>query len=294
MSGPVRIALFAVLLALVFGGAAVAGAALDPDPGGDGADSGGDHDAGKEGEEDGHGTAHGEDASPPTGLALAEGGLRLELDQRRLLAGRREDFSFRILGAKGNALRAFDVEHDRRMHLIVVRRDLTGFQHLHPRMSSDGTWRTPIELRAGGSYRVYADFSSGGDSHTLGGDVQVAGPFEPRELPHASDRAAADGGYEVRLTESAGDVRFSVYSGGRRVTDLEPYLGARGHLVALREGDLAYLHVHPESEATKGGDIRFRVEYPSDGRYRLFLQFKHDGKVRTAAFTQEVGLEHGH
>ena len=295
MSGPVRIALFAVLLALVFGGAAVAGAALDPDPGGDGADSGEGHgDDRMKAEDDGHDAAHVEKPSLPTGLALADGGLRLELDQRRLVAGRRKDLSFRILGAKGNALRAFDVEHDRRMHLIVVRRDLTGFQHLHPRMSSDGTWRTPIELRDGGSYRVYADFSSGGDSHTLGGDVQVPGPFEPRELPHASDRAAADGGYEVRLTESAGDARFSVYSGGRRVTDVEPYLGARGHLVALREGDLAYLHVHPESEATKGGDIRFRVEYPSDGRYRLFLQFKHDGKVRTAAFTQEVGLEHGH
>ena len=59
--------------------------------------------------------------------------------------------------------------------------------------------------------------------------------------------------------------------------DIEPYLGARGHLVALREGDLAFLHVHPESEASEGSDIRFAVEYPSEGRYRLFLQFKLDG-----------------
>jgi hypothetical protein len=81
------------------------------------------------------------------------------------------------------------------------------------------------------------------------------------------------------------------------VRDIEPYLGARGHLVALREGDLAYLHVHPESKATQGSDIRFGVEYPSRGRYRLFVQFKLDGKVHTAAFTREVGEVgdgHGH
>ena len=56
--------------------------------------------------------------------------------------------------------------------------------------------------------------------------------------------------------------------------------------MALREGDLAYLHVHP----TEDGDdaVSFMTEFPSAGRYRLFLQFKHDGRVHTAAFTQEV------
>lgn len=38
---------------------------------------------------------------------------------------------------------------------------------------------------------------------------------------------------------------LSVAKGTHPVTDLQPYLGAYGHLVALRQGDLAYLHVHP-------------------------------------------------
>jgi hypothetical protein len=62
----------------------------------------------------------------------------------------------------------------------------------------------------------------------------------------------------------------------------------------LRIALFAFLHVHPESDATEGGDIRFQVDYPSAGRYRLFLRFKHDGGVRTASFTQETGVEHGH
>jgi oxalate decarboxylase/phosphoglucose isomerase-like protein (cupin superfamily) len=84
------------------------------------------------------------------------------------------------------------------------------------------------------------------------------------------------------------DVRFTVLRDGRVLDDVEPYLGARGHLVALREGDLSFLHVHPKDDATEGRDIRFGIEYPSQGRYRLFLQFQHDGRVHTAAFTQEV------
>jgi hypothetical protein len=286
VSVALRIALFVGLLALAFGGAAIAGSALDPDPeaekshapAGAGSDHAGGHEA----------------ASAPAGLGLAEGGLRLDVDRHGLAAGRPERLGFRIVGDAGRTVRDFDVEHDRRMHLIVVRRDLTGFQHLHPEMAPDGTWTTSLELAEPGSYRLFADFKSAGASRTLGADVHVAGRFEPRDLPHPSDRATTGDGYEVRLAEDGGELRFTVYAGGRRVDDIEPYLGARGHLVALREGDLAFLHVHPESESTEGGDIRFRVEYPSPGRYRLFLQFKHEGRVHTAAFTQELGVEHGH
>jgi oxalate decarboxylase/phosphoglucose isomerase-like protein (cupin superfamily) len=63
----------------------------------------------------------------------------------------------------------------------------------------------------------------------------------------------------------------------------EPYLGAGGHLVALREGDMAFLHVHPMDDGA-----HFAATFPTAGRYRLFLQFKHEGQVQTVAFTQEV------
>lgn len=81
---------------------------------------------------------------------------------------------------------------------------------------------------------------------------------------------------------------------GRRVTGLQPYLGAYGHLVALRAGDLAYVHVHPGGEPGDGGTrpgpgprpaVSFTATAPSAGAYRLFLDFKHQGEVRTAAFT---------
>jgi hypothetical protein len=283
-----RVVLFAGVVALAFAGAALAGSAIDPDV--DGETSSAHSEDGEKGKEmKSHSTSQ---QAEVKGLTQAESGLRLVLDDDHVTTARR--LGFRIVDDKGATVRDFDVEHDRRMHLIVVRRDLSGFQHLHPRQRADGGWEVPLRLADAGTYRVFADFSSEGKAHTLGVDMNVDGPFEAQTLPDPASSAVTDSGYEVRLTGRGDDVRFTVFKDGARVRDIEPYLGARGHLVALREGDLAFLHVHPESEAAEGSDIRFAVEYPSEGRYRLFLQFKVDGRVHTAAFTREVGETSGH
>jgi hypothetical protein len=86
----------------------------------------------------------------------------------------------------------------------------------------------------------------------------------------------------MRVTRTDGGLGFVVTRRGKPV-HVDQYLGARGHLVALREGDLAFLHVHPDEDR-----LRFMATFPTPGRYRLFLQFKTDGRVHTAAFTQEV------
>jgi hypothetical protein len=227
------------------------------------------------------------DAASAPGLAVAEGGLRL-VAPARLRAGVRGDIAFRIADDRrgGATVRAFDVEHTKKLHLIAVRRDLTGFQHLHPTQLADGSWRTPLTLRDPGAYRLFADFTPrGGVATTLASDVLVAGAFTPRPLPAPSARTSVDG-YDVALKSSGGrdaTLRFAISRAGRAIAT-EPYLGAAGHLVALREGDLAYLHVHPH----EGAGVAFGADFPSAGRYRLFLQFQHEGRVHTAAFTKVV------
>jgi hypothetical protein len=88
------------------------------------------------------------------------------------------------------------------MHFIVVRRDMTGFQHLHPTEGRDGAWSVPVTLREAGSYRVFADFSTGGTPHTLADDVTVDGPGRSRAWPAAVRTAEVDG-LRVSLTEGA-------------------------------------------------------------------------------------------
>jgi hypothetical protein len=224
------------------------------------------------------------------GLAISENGLRLVVQDPELRRGRTEQLRFRIVDKDGRAVRDFDVEHTKRMHLIVARRDLTGFQHLHPTIASDGTWTTPMRLHDAGSYRVFADFSHDGKPTTLAEDLRVDGAADLRPLPAPAETAMSDGGYDVQLagsTARAGEeseLRFTITKDGRTV-QTEPYLGAGGHLVALRQGDLAFLHVHP------AGDERstsFEATFPTTGAYRLFLQFQVGGIVQTVAFTKEV------
>ena len=90
-------------------------------------------------------------------------------------------------------------------------------------------------------------------------------------------------GYDVRLRRGA-DLTFEISRGGRAVFPLQPYLGAAGHLVAIREDDLAYLHVHPRKRAQPGA-IMFEAELSEPGRYALFLQFRHGGNVHTVPVT---------
>jgi len=120
----------------------------------------------------------------------------------------------------------------------------------------------------------------------------VPGTFMPAAL--AVPRAATSvDGFTVRLDHGplrAGresELRFSISRNGRAVPSFDLYVGHRGHLVALRDGDLAYSHVHPHADGAPG-EISFDTDLPSAGRYRLFLQFKVDGVVHTAPFTLEV------
>jgi hypothetical protein len=244
-----------------------------------------------------HGGGHSastSEATPVRGLAVSDAGMTLAIDRTELTRGEQSQLAFKIVGDDGAAVRDFEVEHERRLHLIVVRRDGSGFQHLHPRMAADGTWSTPVTLPEAGDYRVYADFKRDGENVTLASDVFVDGQADWRALPAPSDTADAGAGYQVALGEpKPGELEFAVTRDGRPV-EVEPYLGANGHLVALRQGDLAYLHVHPADHADGGDDhahgapIAFETEFPTAGRYALYLQFKHEGKVRTAAFTRDV------
>jgi hypothetical protein len=288
MSPAAKLAGFATALAVLFGAGAAAGGLIDADPPG-GSASAGPAGHGMGGSESGDAMAP---ASMVRGLSVADRGVRLVVEDAELRRGRTEQLRFRIVDDGGRAVRDFDVEHTKRMHLIVARRDLGTFQHLHPEMGADGTWTTPLRLADAGSYRVFADFSRDGTPITLAGDLRVDGDAALEPLPAPATTAKSDGGYDVRLdsgASSAGresELRFTVTKDARPV-EVEPYLGADGHLVALRDGDLAFLHVHPTDHGDRGS-IGFESTFPTTGRYRLFLQFKHEGRVQTVAFTQEV------
>jgi hypothetical protein len=290
MNTPLRLAAFGAGLAVVFAGAVGVGNAV----GRVGPISDEPHSAAHGGEE----STAGQAAAPSgvDGVSLSADGYRLRLDAVTHPLGTTAPFAFSVLGPDGDTVTAFSPTHDKELHLIVVRRDSTGFQHVHPQRDAAGRWSVPLTLDDAGVYKVFADFAPEGRSEalTLAADVSVAGGYEPRPLPAPSRTAVVDG-YTVTLTGELvpgreSELTLSVSRDGRPVADLQPYLGAFGHLVALRAGDLAYLHVHPEDDAgrtrtTGGPDITFLADVPTPGDYRLYLDFQHGGEVRTAEFT---------
>ena len=126
-----RLAGFAVVVALVFAGAAFAGSRLDVHPG----------------KTTDRSPAWARMAAmapqPVRGLAVSEKGLTLELARRTAPQGKPFELAFRIVDRRGQTVRDFDVEHTKRMHFIVVRRDMTGFQHLHPTETPTAPGRSP-------------------------------------------------------------------------------------------------------------------------------------------------------
>ncbi|MFP5220204.1 MAG: hypothetical protein ACLGIG_10805 [Actinomycetes bacterium] len=295
MSTPARLAGFAAVLALVLAAGLGLGNAVGPvsEPSAEPAHASPDDrpdDAMPGGASgDTHGDA-GDDAAHAdpgartiSGLAVSDDGYTLRPTAMTLPLGT-SPYHFTVTGPDGAPLTRYDETHERDLHLIVVRRDGSGFQHLHPEMAADGTWKLQLTLDQPGAYRVYADFAPAGlPARTLATDLLVAGDAAVQPWPEPATTTVVDG-YQVRLDGhlDAGqetELAFSVTRDGAPV-ELEPYLGALGHLVVLREGDLGYLHVHAD-----GDELTFAATAPSAGAYRLYLQFQVDGVVHTADLT---------
>src|SRR3954452_4279396 len=205
-----RLAAFTATLVVLLGGGVAAGNLIDPSP---------PRAASKEEMTD--------MATMVRGLAVADNDLRLIVATPDFTRGESEQLRFRIVDAENQTVRDFDVEHTKRMHLIVVRRDLTGFQHLHPVQAGDGTWSVPLRLQRAGSYRVFADFSHDGEPTTLASDLRVDGKSMLAPIPAPASEALTADGYSVRMnsdparagTETA--IRFTVLRNGEPV-QVEP------------------------------------------------------------------------
>jgi hypothetical protein len=277
MSTNTRLAAFGVALVAILGLGAGIGAAVGPDV-----------------------AAVEEEAPAPIGqgvVAAAEGHRLVPMATALDADG--GTFRFTIADQDGQAIEEFTPIHERDLHLIVVNRELTTFHHVHPALDEAGTWAVDLPVIEPGSYRAIADFQiEDGPRLALGVDLTVAGDYEPSETAEPTRMSHTDG-YEVELTTEHSDTgevtaELSVRRDGELVTDLEPYLGANGHLVALRSGDLAYAHVHPAEDGNDGpGIVTFDAELTSAGRYGLFFDFKHDGTVHTASFTYDQGAVTG-
>jgi hypothetical protein len=267
-----RIVAFALGLAVVFAGGLALGSTVGPDVepvAGHGSSGHG---------SSGHGS-HG--AQHPSEVSLA-------LGRSRVAPGPDRRVTFRLLDGSGAALASYDEKHERDLHLIVVGTPgLTDYQHLHPTRDGD-LWTARMSL-APGRYQVYADGRTAGEDFVAQSTLTVTGRRTPDPRPPAPSLRDSVGPYDVALdADEDGTMTLRVTRDGEPVTDLQPYLGASGHLVVIRRGSLDYLHAHPE-DGPPGPEVAFAVDVDKPGVHRLFFDFRHGDRVRTAAFTVRLG-----
>ena len=190
-----------------------------------------------------------------------------------------------------------DVEHEKKVHLIVVNEDLSWFDHIHPEEESDGSYRVAEKFPAPGRYTLFADYKPTGGDHLVDRlNVNIEGTSAPAKT-YGSDRMTSDAGdgFSAVLTLEGGDLvagqpvhlEGKILKNGKDVdvNALEDYLGAKAHMVVVSLDDKEYLHVHPNVE---GSTFDLHTTLGKPGVYRGWLQFQSAGKVYTSDFIFKV------
>ena len=228
-----------------------------------------------------HSHTHGPASVVPPGYAF--GNYQLVTDSVTGGDGNPRTLTFHLEMKDGMRVTDFQMAHAALLHTIVIRPDLSEFQHIHPDIAADGSWQ--VRLDEPGAWHLVFDSTPAGESAPVvvsaNADDEVAVPTVP--LPAADDDVVVNG---LRIVRDG--VNFTVTNeDGTPADGLEPYLGQPAHLVAIRQGDLAYAHLHPTMDMA--GGFMFGPTtgsgLPQPGTYRMFLQFGYRGDVVTVPFT---------
>jgi Heavy metal binding domain len=190
--------------------------------------------------------------------------------------------------------------HERFLHLFVISRDLSNFAHLHPEQREDGTFEVVWALPTG-EYVLVVDFLPAAGTPQMvhrviatpgyNGSLFAAAP----ELRLGETEQVVDG-LRIRLETGkvvafrSSDLRFTISDArtGAPVSDLEPLLGASGHLLLVNADVTTAIHGHPEGSPSPGPIVTFAPLIPAPGLYKLWVQVQRAGKVITAPFVIEA------
>src|SRR5687767_12825999 len=230
-----------------------------------------------------------------------------------LEAGKPATLSFtpKVVGKEAEAV-ALDLQHEKKIHLIVVSEDLSYFEHIHPDFQSDGSYQIRVKGKGenyadgpgknetrfdnGGNYFLFADYKPTGGAHQVEKvALKVGGPEKPKTTYNTNKLSGTSGNYTVNLNTVGGKlitgtqlhIAGTVMKDGREIdaTTLENYLGAKAHMVVISTDDKEYLHVHPD---VADGKFDLHTTFKKPGIYRGWIQFQAEGKVHTIDFTMNV------
>jgi hypothetical protein len=200
-----------------------------------------------------------------------------------------------IHSADGAMVKHFEVVHEEKVHLVVVREELDHFAHIHPAVDARGNLTIRHTFPTAGNYQLFADYKPVDGGHaTATGSVSIGGESQqaPALIPNAPGDIAADGiqasiSAEPLKAGEAARVKFALQRERGGPAALEDYMGAAGHLMFVSAAG-RYVHVHPMADDAAKGTVEFAAHFPNPGLFKGWGQFKHDGQVRVVPFVVDV------
>lgn len=206
--------------------------------------------------------------------------------------------NIQIVDEENKPINKFDVEHEKLLHLIIVSKDLSYFHHIHPTYKGNGVFTIDPKFPIDGTYKLYADYVPTGGSKTVSSKELIVGNGEKEDIPLKADKSltkVVDGkeitlSFDHLMANMDSTMTFTIKDAKTKkdVTNLQPYLGAVGHVVAISQDTNTYLHVHPMNENSKGPKAEFMTTFSKGGIYKIWGQFKQDGEVFTVPFVINV------
>lgn len=176
--------------------------------------------------------------------------------------------------------------HEKLMHLIIVRKDLKYFSHLHPEEKEPGTFTATQTFVASGEYALWIEFSNGTLEHTISYRLNVAGNITGKEEDTLGDVQVDFTSPEMRQDEKT-ELTFKISQDGKPAKITEPYLGAGGHLIVIHETLEEFDHLHDENLGNTQLSFEITPEIP--GNYAAWIEFKKDGSTRIKKVEFSVG-----
>lgn len=222
--------------------------------------------------------------------------LMVESDSTTIEAGKPVSLKLAIHDAKKDTVRDFDILHEQKVHLIIVRAGLDNFVHLHPEVDGTGRINAKYSFPTGGSYLLFADYQAKGQLQaTARTELKVSGtdPSAPSLKPNVPGKVHEDGliaEISIQKEKKGGEssIRFDLSDEtGKPIVDLQPYMGERGHLVILSENGKEYVHAHPVKGKTDQAVV-FMAHFPGPGLYKGWGQFRRHDQVRVVPFVLKV------
>ncbi|MBV7506244.1 hypothetical protein KW850_13345 [Bacillus sp. sid0103] len=207
--------------------------------------------------------------------------------------------SLLIKDKSNKPIQSFDTVHEKKMHLFIVSKDLAYFSHIHPNYKGNGEFNFTTNFPTGGEYKLISEFTpkGGGDPSVESHWVRIEGKTAaPNPLIPDQKLTKVEDGKKVTLTFDHMMAGMTVHlnftisdaTSNQPIKNLQPFLGAMGHAVAISGDAEKYLHIHPMTTDGSGPKVTFMTIFPEKGLYKVWGQFQHNGKVFTVPFVINV------